>query len=151
MPTGLPPAQVPPQGGKSQAQIDQINADMAAKRTGQPQVPAQGGKAPLTPEQQAALGPYVSPARPQVMPMSPQRDLGYGNQLPPEVQAQINATRNNPQVSPPQGGFPQRDLGYGNPPPRPAPVMPRPAPVIPQPVPGLGLAGLRKPMPKGIK
>jgi hypothetical protein len=57
-------------------------AEMERMRAGQPQqpgqVPAQGGKAPLTPEQQAALGPYINPARPM------------------------------PQVSPPQGGFPQQ-------------------------------------------
>jgi len=90
--------QVPAQGGKGrdfgpnvfpgpQQPINSgMSPDLAAKyaemermRAGQVpgQVPAQGGKTPLTPEQQAALGPYVSPARPQVMPMSPQQSPYY--------------------------------------------------------------------------
>jgi len=47
----------------------------------------------------------IQPVAPQVQQPFPggfpQRDLGYGNQLPPEVQAQINATRSNPQVQKP--------------------------------------------------
>ena len=113
-----PGSTVPPQGGKGGVQPTQpqspytpigaqggkggvqqpgrnplygTDADPRAPRVypQQPQVPAQGGKAPLTPQQQADLAPYIDPIRPM------------------------------PQVSPPQGGFPQRDLGYGNPPPRP--------------------------------
>jgi hypothetical protein len=68
-------------------------------------IPGQGGKAPLTPQQVAALGANVDPVRPpqvqQPAPLGlnlgnmiygggggqqpteyPQRDLGYGNQLP---------------------------------------------------------------------
>jgi hypothetical protein len=193
-PIGLPPSQVPAQGGKAPIPMGGM---LGGGNPMQPQVPAQGGKAPLTQEQISALAPNIDPVRPMplvqqpapgirfpsdftppapgqtyinpninpagftgtlpprlqqpapVMPAQPQRDLGYGNQLPPEVQAQINATRNNPQVSPPQGGFPQRDLGYGIPPPRPQ-VIPQPQ-VMPRPVPQvMPRQPTPKPAPQGL-
>jgi translation initiation factor IF-2 len=171
LPTGLPPSQpvYPTVGSRlpdgtlvTQQGVDQAKIMNAGKGNApvQPTVPAQGGKFPGNPMQPTMPQPQVSPPQGGF----PQRDLGYGNQLPPEVQAQINATRSNPQVSPFQGGFPQRDLGYGNQlpqgMPRPVPQVQQPAPVMPRPVPQVmprqptpkpapqvmprGLAGLRR-------
>ena len=79
----MPGSTVPPQGGKATYTANTIGPDgrpigaetanqyNAAKGAGtvQPgQVPAQGGKAPLTPQQQADLAPYIDPIRPQVIP-----------------------------------------------------------------------------------
>jgi hypothetical protein len=129
-PTGYPPAQVPPQGGKSQAQIDQINADMAAKRTGQPLVPAQGGKAPLP--------TGVGDAFPTPQVQKPGLDLanlglsnmlygGGGQQLAPgqvaPTQAEIDRLR--PMLTTPMAQTPSNLPSYT----QPAPVMPTPAPV----------------------
>jgi len=127
---------------------------------------------PLSVMQQAAAGnrdvlnPYFQSRFPQTA-IQPQRDLGYGNQLPQgmprpvSIQPQRDLGYGNPpprpQVQQPTG-YPQRDLGYGNPPPRPQvfpaqpQVMPRPVPQVmprqptPKPAPQVmprGLAGLR--------
>ena len=84
-----PPGQgstMPAQGGKGQnfgpnvfpgPQQPQttLNLNSGQQVPMQPQVPAQGGKAPLTPEQQATLGNAINtrpmPQQPQVMPMPP--------------------------------------------------------------------------------
>ena len=79
------PQVLPPQGGFPQQPINSgMPPDLAAKyaemermKAGQVpgfphqpgQVPAQGGKAPFTPEQQAAFGPYINTRpMPQVLP-----------------------------------------------------------------------------------
>ncbi len=127
------PGQVPAQGGKAQ------NPD--GTRTGtlpgyiqpyvnsmlnQPQVPAQGGKAPLTPEQHAAISANADPARGLGLNLGDMLYGGGGQQ--PQVQPQVQ---------------------------QPAPVMPRPVmtrpamprltrPTMPRPsLIGAGLAGLR--------
>jgi len=134
-------------------------------------VPAQGGKAPLTPEQQAAISANADPARGLGLnlgsmlyggggqqPTAPAGlPLGYNGPIPGVLNPgdYISPGMNQPtQPAPVMPAQPQRDLGYGNPPPRPQ-VMPRPVPqVMPrQPTPrpamprpsliGSGLAGLR--------
>ena len=107
---------------------------------------------PLSVMQQAAggnrevLSPYFQSRFPQTA-TQPQRDLGYGNQLPQGMPRPVSI-QPGPNVDPIR---PQRDLGYGNPPPRPQ-VMPRPVPQVmprqptPKPAPQVmprGLAGLR--------
>ena len=179
MPIGLPPAQVPaqggkaqnpdgtytgnlgipPQGGKSQADIDRFNADMAAKR-------ANGGVG-LSNMVYGGGGQQPAP----VMPAQPQRDLGYGNP-PPRVPAQGNkgpitlppgvegfpAPQVPPQVQQPGQAVSdqlkalyaaQAGLNASRPQvQQPAPSMPRPVSQVmprqptPKPAP-LGLAGLR--------
>jgi len=149
MPTGLPPAQVPPQGGKSQAQIDQINADMAAKRTGQPLVPAQGGKGggqSATPEQLAALQAQLDASRLPPTTTTPSNLPGYAPSIGQDLAIPRNALNAN---------IPMQDLIQGqNTPMAPSnvpsyaqPLVQKLAPV-PAPIAGLGLAALRnKPMP----
>lgn len=169
MPTGLPPAQVPPQGGKSQAQIDQINADMAAKRTGQPLVPAQGGKGGgqgANPEQLAALQAALDASRLPPTTTTPSNLPGYAPSIGQDLaMAQVQqplGLAGRPEI---QAAYAPQTItsadqlraAYAN---QPAPVMPRPAPQVmpmqptpkpapvPAPIPGLGLAALRnKPMP----
>ena len=100
------------------AMVDPAMVAQIQAAYGQPgQVPAQGGKAPLTPQQQADLAPYIDPVRPlpQVQQPAP-LGLNLGDMLYGGGGQQST-------------GYPQRDLGYGNPPPRPQ-VMPRPVPQV---------------------
>lgn len=84
-----PPGQgstMPPQGGKGQNFGPNV---FPAPQVQQPQVPAQGGKAPLTQEQLAAMGqpqvqqPVGGFPQPQVMPanMAPQQGLAQLQQM----------------------------------------------------------------------
>ena len=85
---GPQPQVLPPQGGFPQQPIGPGSAgpgapppsyiadkyaEMERMRAGQVpgQIPAQGGKAPLTPEQQAAFAPYINPARPMPQVQQP--------------------------------------------------------------------------------
>jgi hypothetical protein len=149
-PIGYPPVQpqVPAQGGKAplptgvgdvfptprvqQPISSGMSPDLAAKyaemermRAGQVpgQVPAQGGKAPLTQEQIDAFKPNISPARPQVFPAQPQvQQLAPGQVAP--TQAEIDRLR-------PMLTSPMR--------PQVMPAQPRPANMAPQ-----GLAQLQQ-------
>ena len=95
------------------------------------QVPAQGGKAPLTPEQQAALGPYIN------------------NRPMPQVSPPQGGFPQQPGMNPYEG-YPQRDLGYGIPPPRPQ-VFPAQPQVMPRPVPQvMPRQPAPKPAPQGL-
>jgi len=104
---GALPPQVPPQGGKSQAQIDQINADMAAKRTGQPLVPAQGGKTPggvkFDPTFMDAFPPQVQQPAPGQLPPQGGKSSGQGGN--PEqlayLQSVLDASRLPPTTTTP--------------------------------------------------
>ena len=157
---GPQPQVLPPQGGfpqqpQSPGYIAQKYAEMERMRAGQPQqpgqVPAQGGKTPFTPEQQAAFGPYINTRpMPQVSPpqggfpqqpgqVPAQGGKAQTGQVPDDMRPFIS---NLPQVSPPQGGFPQQsaipglqdalrgaflNVAPGSPtgyPTQPAPVMP---------------------------
>lgn len=104
-PIGLPPGQVPAQGGKggtsnvpgyAQPYVNALNPQ-------QPQVPAQGGKAPLTPEQQAALGPYINPVRPMPQVQPPYTPFGPGS-AGPGVLMQPQVLPQQPGQVPAQGG-----------------------------------------------
>jgi hypothetical protein len=107
------------------------------------QVPAQGGKAPLTQEQISALAPNIDPIRPMPQ-VSPPQGIRFPSDFTPPAPGQ---TYINPNINP--AGF------TGTLPPRlqqPAPVMPRPVPQVmprqptPKPAPQVmprGLAGLR--------
>jgi hypothetical protein len=110
----------------------------------QPQVPAQGGKAPLTQEQISALAPNIDPIRPMPQVQQPAPGIRFPSDFTPPAPGQ---TYINPNINP--AGF------TGTLPPRlqqPAPVMPRPVPQVmprqptPKPAPQVmprGLAGLR--------
>jgi hypothetical protein len=115
-----------------------------------PGVPAQGGKAPLTPEQIAAIAPNIDPVRPMPQVQQPAPlGLNLGNML-------YGGGGQQPQVMPQKPGTPApglngvpgnqnpRYFGPGKPAPSPAQVMPRPMPqVMPrQPTP--------KPAPQGL-
>jgi len=135
------PGQLPPQGGKSQAQIDQMNADIAARQAnngvgiskmfyaagggqqptttdfGQPQVPAQGGKAPLTPEQHAAISANADPARGLGLNLGDMLYGGGGQQLAPgqvaPTQAEIDRLR--PMLTTPMAQTPSNLPSYTQP------------------------------------
>jgi hypothetical protein len=143
-PIGLPPAQIPAQGGKGNRplpadyqsqygnygfdtglqnyldnQYIRSTTDMGTNFQYNPTTQTftggtMGGQynpIPLNVMQQAAggnqnvLNSYFQPRFPQTA-TQPQRDLGYGNQLPQGMPRPVSIQ-------------PQRDLGYGNPPPRP--------------------------------
>ena len=174
-------SQVPPQGGKgtSQQDYDRMMAQvsfapgttpptyeefvqnrlnpkpMPQVMPQKPGVPAQGGKTPFTPEQQAAFGPYINNRpMPQVQqPFNPRPYPGQGNDmidlmpygtpdsfgnLPPNFYGQQPPAQ--PQVQQRLSDMPQIQAAYGQPQvmPRPVPqVMPRqptpkPAPMQPQ-------------------
>jgi hypothetical protein len=176
------PGQVPPQGGKTAAPGTIFNPNnpnnvpmpggKGAVQPGQPQVPAQGGKAPLTPEQQATLGnaintrpmPQVSPPQggfPQQPGQVPaQGGKAQTGQVPDDMRPFIS---NLPQVQQPQRIDPYagtRYAGTGGPGllmrPQVLPQKPMPAnqalgggpgaegmPIQGQLPPQLGLAGLQ--------
>ena len=166
-PIGLPPSQVPAQGGKAPIPMGGM---LGGGNPMQPQVPAQGGKAPLTQEQISALAPNIDPIRPTPQVQQPAPGIRFPSDFTPPAPGQTYINPNiNPagftgtlpprlqQPAPVMPAQPQRDLGYGIPPPRPqvqqpAPVMPRPVPQVmprqptPKPAPQVmprGLAGLR--------
>ena len=121
--------------GSVQEQNEASARDRAAKGmvgfegpnfTGQPaQVPAQGGKTPFTPEQQAAFGPYIN-TRPMPQVLPPQGGFPQQPQVPAQVQPM-------PQVMP----RPAMTRSV-----MPRPAMPRPTMTRPSLI-GSGLAGLR--------
>jgi hypothetical protein len=123
------------------AMVAQIQA--AYKQPGQ--VPAQGGKTPFTPEQQAAFGPYISPARPQVLPpqgqsvRNPQSPITpYGPEQLAFLQEKMQGQPTRPQVFPAQPQVMPRLVPQVMPrQPTPRPTMTRPSSI------GAGLAALR--------
>jgi len=155
MPIGLPPSQVPAQGGKAPVPMGGMLG--GGGNPMQPQVPAQGGKAPLTQEQISALAPNIDPIRPMPLVQQPAPGIRFPSDFTPPAPGQ---TYINPNINP--AGFtgtlpprlqqpaPQRDLGYGIPPPRPQ-VFPAQPQVMPRPVPQvMPRQPTPKPAPQGL-
>jgi hypothetical protein len=162
-PIGLPPSQVPAQGGKAPVPMGGFMGGPGQVQ--QPgQVPAQGGKGnmPLPADYQSRYGNYGFDSGLQnyldQQYVGSTRDAGVGYQYDPSTQTftggtmagqynpiplsvmQQAAAGNRDVLNPyfqskfPQQPAPQRDLGYGIPPPRPQ-VFPARPQVMPRPVP----------------
>jgi hypothetical protein len=142
MPIGYPPVQQPINSGMSPDMAAKY-AEMERMRVGQVpgQVPAQGGKAPLTPEQHAAISANADPVRGLGLNLGNMLYGGGGQQ--PQVMPQKPGTP-APGLNGVPGNQNPRYFGPGKPAPSPAQVMPRPVPqVMPrQPTP--------KPAPQGL-